>query len=78
MISIIPLILMLLSVLVVLSAEFDPYVDNGGTIVAVAGIDYCIIASDTRLSESYLIKSRNIPRLFEVSLVRVFINVICL
>lgn len=46
--------------------EFDPYRDNGGTIVGLAGADYCIIAADTRLSDGYMIRSRNICRLFEV------------
>eukprot|EP01031_Cornospumella_fuschlensis_P035095 gene35095-42506_t len=47
--------------------EFDPYVDNGGTIAAIAGPDFVIIAADNRLSDSYLIKSRSIPRLFEIT-----------
>ena len=46
--------------------EFDPYVDNGGTVVAIAGKDYCIIAADTRLSEGYIIRSRNTTRIFQV------------
>jgi 20S proteasome subunit beta 6 len=46
--------------------EFDPYRDNSGTVVGMAGPNYCIIAADTRLSEGYMIRSRNICRLFEV------------
>jgi 20S proteasome subunit beta 6 len=49
------------------SGKFDPYVDNGGTLVGIAGKGYCILASDTRLSDSYVIKSRNISRIYEVS-----------
>jgi 20S proteasome alpha/beta subunit len=49
------------------SGKFDPYVDNGGTLVGLAGKGYCILASDTRLSDSYVIKSRNISRIYEVS-----------
>jgi 20S proteasome alpha/beta subunit len=47
-------------------SKFDPYKDNGGTVVGIAGKDYCIIASDSRLSEKYLIRSRNVSRIFEV------------
>jgi 20S proteasome alpha/beta subunit len=48
------------------AGKFDPYVDNGGTVVCVAGKDYCIIAADTRLSDQYMIRSRRISRIFEV------------
>lgn len=47
-------------------SKFDPYADNGGTVIGIAGRDFCIIASDTRLSHSYVIKSRNISRIFTV------------
>ena len=30
--------------------RFSPYSDNGGSVVAIAGEDYVVIASDTRLS----------------------------
>lgn len=46
--------------------KFDPYIDNGGTIIGLAGKDYVIIASDTRLSNQYMIQSRNISRIFKV------------
>jgi hypothetical protein len=48
--------------------EFNPYSDNGGTIMGIAGKHYVLIATDTRLSESYFIRSRNITRIFEVSI----------
>jgi len=48
-------------------AKFEPYVDNGGTVVGITGRNYAIIASDTRLSESYVIRSRNISKIFEVT-----------
>lgn len=48
-------------------AKFEPYVDNGGTVVGITGKNYAIIASDTRLSESYVIRSRNISKIFEVA-----------
>ena len=48
-------------------SKFDPYVDNGGTVVGIAGENYVILASDTRLSDKYVIRSRNVSRLYEVS-----------
>ena len=42
--------------------DFQPYADNSGTVVGLAGKNYCIIAADTRLSDSYFIRSRNIRR----------------
>lgn len=47
--------------------KFDPYVDNGGTVVGVSGHNFAILASDSRLSESYIIRSRNVSKIFEVS-----------
>ena len=41
--------------------------DNGGTILALAGPDYCIVGADTRLSSDYRIRTRNVSRLMEVS-----------
>lgn len=49
------------------TSKFDPYVDNGGTVVGIAGNNYCILASDTRLSDKYMIRTRSITRLFEVA-----------
>jgi 20S proteasome subunit beta 6 len=47
-------------------AKFEPYSDNGGTVVGLAGSSYCVIACDTRLSDQYLIRSRNQCRIFEM------------
>merc|ERR1712165_98248 len=41
---------------------FSPYSSNGGTILAIAGDDFCVIASDTRLSEGFSIHSRDCPK----------------
>lgn len=48
--------------------RWSPYNDNGGTTVAVAGKDYALIASDTRLTDGgYGILSRNQPKLFHLT-----------
>ena len=46
--------------------DFNPYADNSGTVVGLAGKGYAIVASDTRLSDGYVIRSRNINRLVEL------------
>ncbi|KAK0201500.1 nucleophile aminohydrolase [Desarmillaria ectypa] len=47
--------------------QFNPYSDNGGTILAVAGADFSVIAGDTRQSEGYSIQTRYAPKVFRLT-----------
>jgi len=47
-------------------SRFSPYDDNGGSIVALAGKDFCVIASDTRLSTGFSIYTREQSKLFKL------------
>jgi len=42
--------------------QFSPYTENGGSILAIAGSDFCVIAGDTRMSEGYNIQTRYKPK----------------
>jgi len=46
---------------------FDPYEENGGTSLAIAGEDFCLLATDTRQSLGYHINSRYAPKAWKVS-----------
>ncbi|XP_069120756.1 proteasome subunit beta type-1-like [Argopecten irradians] len=46
---------------------FNPYAQNGGTTLAVAGEDFSVIASDTRLSEGFSIHSRTLPKTVQLT-----------
>ena len=46
--------------------SFNPYAENGGTILAVAGADFTVIAGDTRQSEGYSIQTRYAPKVFRL------------
>lgn len=47
--------------------KFDPYADNGGTVIGISGYDFVLVASDTRLSEDTFIRSRDICRLTDLN-----------
>ncbi|POS78033.1 proteasome catalytic beta-6 [Diaporthe helianthi] len=46
--------------------RFDPYTDNGGSILAIAGADFSILAGDTRHTAGYSINTRHYPKVFKV------------
>lgn len=48
-------------------SEFNPYSDNGGTCVSIAGKDFAIIGSDKRHSDGYIINSREAKRLYSIN-----------
>jgi hypothetical protein len=54
------------SIFVVVDSEFNPYVNNQGTIVGISGPDFCLLAADTRLASDLSVPSRNIRRIFQV------------
>jgi len=48
-------------------ARFSPYVNNGGTVVAIAGKDFVVVGADTRISSGYSIHTRTYLKLFRVT-----------
>lgn len=51
--------------------QFNPYTENGGTILAIAGADFTVIAGDTRQTEGYSIQTRYAPKVFKLCVARV-------
>eukprot|EP00198_Chlamydomonas_reinhardtii_P012892 XP_001702229.1 predicted protein [Chlamydomonas reinhardtii] len=47
-------------------AAWSPYDDNGGTVVAVAGEDYCIVAASTRMSTGFSILTREATMMLQL------------
>ncbi|CAG2173192.1 unnamed protein product [Oppiella nova] len=47
--------------------QFSPYADNGGTTVGIAGADFVVMASDTRLSAGFSIYTREQTKLFQLT-----------
>ncbi|KAK7050563.1 proteasome subunit beta [Favolaschia claudopus] len=47
--------------------QFNPYAENGGTILAIAGANFSVIAGDTRQSEGYNVQTRYAPKVFRLT-----------
>lgn len=47
--------------------QINPYADNGGSVVAIAGNDFVVVGADTRLSSGFSIYTRNQNKLFPMS-----------
>lgn len=47
--------------------QWSPYVMNSGTVMAICGEDFAIVAGDTRMSVGYQIQSRDVPKLLKIT-----------
>lgn len=47
--------------------QYDPYMNNNGSVLGFVGKDYLMIAADTRLSVSYSILSRDSKKIFQLT-----------
>ncbi|KAK7251994.1 hypothetical protein RIF29_26127 [Crotalaria pallida] len=48
-------------------ANWSPYDNNGGSCVAIAGADYCVIAADMRMSTGYNILTRDYSKISQLA-----------
>jgi len=46
--------------------RFNPYDNNGGATLGIAGANFVVIAADTRLTTGFHINSRHHPKLFKI------------
>lgn len=47
--------------------QYNPYVNNNGSVLAIKGKDYIMLAADTRLSVGYSILTRDAPKIFKLT-----------
>jgi len=47
--------------------SWNPYQNNGGTVVAVAGDNYAVVAGDTRMSTGFRIHTRNLSKIVRLT-----------
>jgi 20S proteasome subunit beta 6 len=50
-----------------LKKQYNPYMNNNGTVLSIAGKDYVIIAGDKRLSMGFAILSRDSTKIFRLT-----------
>jgi len=48
-------------------SSFSPYVDNGGSVAAYGGKDFCIVAADSRMNLGYAIPTRDVVKLYQLT-----------
>lgn len=46
---------------------WSPYIVNGGTVMAIAGKDFCVIGGDTRMSVGYSISTRDSEKIYALT-----------